>query len=106
MSSQSGGDIDVEPITFGESSIQPSARNFGVIFYSSLNMDSQIGKVCQSSYFWLRNIHRITSYLTVTVTCQIIQSLVISRLEISLEKHIVVSLMHHVHFCAHESNEK
>ena len=62
--SQSGGDIDVEPITIGKSNIQPttSARNIGVIFDSSLNMDSQIGKVCQSSYFWLRNIrpHQIT----------------------------------------------
>ena len=61
MSSQSGGDIDVEPIKIGESNLQPttSARNIGVIFDSSLNMDSQIGKVCQSSYFWLRNIRRI-----------------------------------------------
>ena len=41
VSSQSGGDIDVEPITIGESNIQPttSARNIGVIFYSSLNID-------------------------------------------------------------------
>ena len=41
VSSQSGGDIDVEPITIGESNIQPttSARNIGVIFDSSLNMD-------------------------------------------------------------------
>ena len=81
MSSQSGGDIDVEPITIGESNIQPttSARNIGVIFDSSLNMDSQIGKVCQSSYFWLRNIRRIRSHLTLTATHQIVQSLVISK---------------------------
>ena len=84
MSSQSGGDIDVEPITIGESNnIQPatSARNIGVIFDSSLNMDSQIGKVCQSSYFWLRNIRRIRSHLSLTATRQIVQSLVISRLD-------------------------
>ena len=83
VSSQSGGDIDVEPITIGESSIQPktSARNIGVIFDSFLNMDSQIGNVCQSSYFWLRNIRRIRSHLTLTGTRQIIQSLVISRLD-------------------------
>ena len=64
VSSQSSGDIDVEPITIGESNIQPttSARNIGVILDSSLNMDSQIGKVCQSSYFWLRNIRRIRSH--------------------------------------------
>ena len=70
VSSQSGGDIDVEPITIGESSIQPttSARNIGVNFDSSLNMDSQIGKNCQSSYFWLRNIRRIRSHLTFTAT--------------------------------------
>ena len=42
VSSQSDGDFDVEPITIGESSIQPttSPRNIGVFFYSSLNMDS------------------------------------------------------------------
>ena len=82
--SQSDGAIDVEQITIRESSIQPttSARNIGVIFDSSFKMDgSQIGKVCQSSYFWLRNIRRIKSHLTLTATRQIIQSLVISRLE-------------------------
>ena len=48
VSSQSGGNIDVEPITIGESGIQPtpSAKNIVVIFNSSLNRDSQIGKVC------------------------------------------------------------
>ena len=83
VSSQSGGDIDVEPIPIEESNIQPttSARNIGVIFDSSLNMDSQIGKVCQSSYFLLRIICRIRSHLTLTATRQIIQSLVISRLD-------------------------
>ena len=37
VSSPSGDNIDVEPITIGQSSIQPtlSARNIGVIFYSS-----------------------------------------------------------------------
>ena len=83
VSSQSGGDIDVEPITNGESSIQPttSARNIGVNFYSSLNMNSQIGKVSQPSDFWLRNIRCIRSHLTLTATRQIIQSLVISKLD-------------------------
>ena len=78
VSLQSGGDIDVESITIGESSIQPtpSARNISVIFDSPLSMDSQIGKVCQSSYFWLRNIRGIRSHLTLTATRQIIQSLI------------------------------
>ena len=44
-------------------------------------MDSQIVKVCQPSYFRLRNICRIRSHLTLTATRQIIQSLVISRLD-------------------------
>ena len=66
-----------------QSNIQPttSARNIGVIFYSSLDMDPQIWKVCQSSYFLLRNICCIRSHLTLTATRQIIQSLVISRLD-------------------------
>ena len=66
-----------------KSSIQPttSSRNIIVFFDSSLNMDSQIGKVCQSSYFWLRNICHISSHLTHTATLQIIQLLVIYRLD-------------------------
>ena len=38
-------------------------------------MDAQIGKVCQTCYFWIKNICRVRS------DRQIVQSLVISRLD-------------------------
>ena len=75
--------ISIEPITVGDISIPPtsSARNIGVIFDSTFQMDAQVGKVCQACYFWLRNIRRVGSHLTLTATRQIVQSLVISRLD-------------------------
>ena len=75
--------ISIEPITIGDISIPPtsSARNIDVIFDSTSQMDAQVGKVCQACYFWLRNIRRVRSHLTLTATRQIVQSLVISRLD-------------------------
>ena len=74
---------NTKSITTGDISIPPSssARNIGVIFDSTFQMDEQVGKVCQACYFWLRNIPRVRSHLTLTATRQIVQSLVISRLD-------------------------
>ena len=62
--------ISIEPITIGDISIPPtsSARNIGVILDSTLQMDAQVGKVCQACYFWLKNIRRVRSHLTLTAT--------------------------------------
>ena len=75
--------ISIEPITIGDISIPPtsSARNIGVIFDRTFQMDGQVGKVCQAFYFWLRNIRCVSSHLTLTATRQIVQLLVISRLD-------------------------
>ena len=66
----------IEPITIGDISIPPtsSARNIGVIFDSTFQMEAQIGKVCQACYFWQRNIRRVRSQPAL----QLGQSLVIN----------------------------
>ena len=58
--------ISIEPITIGDISIPPisSARNIGVIFDSTFQMDEKVGKVCQACYFWLKNIRRVRSHHT------------------------------------------
>ena len=55
--------ISMEPITIGDIFIPPtsSARDIGVIFDSTFQMDAQAGKVCQACYFLLKNIHRARS---------------------------------------------
>ena len=57
-------------LTIGDFSIPPtsSARNIGVIFDSTFQIDAQVGKVCQACYFWLRNIRWVKSHLTLTAT--------------------------------------
>ena len=67
------GDISIAPTS--------SARNIGVIFDSTFQMDAQIGKVCQACFFGLKNNCHVRSHLTLTATRQIVQTLVISRLD-------------------------
>ena len=58
--------ISIEPITIEDISIPPtsSARIIGVIFDSTIQMDAQIGKLCQACYFWLRNFCSVRSHQT------------------------------------------
>ena len=65
--------ISIEPITIADI-IPPtsSERNIGVIFDNTFQMNVQVGEVCQACYFWLKNIHRVRSHLTLTATCQIV----------------------------------
>ena len=67
------GDCDIEP--------NPCARNIGVYFDSSMNMNQQITKLCKICNFWLFCIRRIRRCLTVTATQQLVQALVLSRLD-------------------------
>ena len=74
--------ISIEPITIGDINIPPTSytRNIIVIFDSTCQMDAQVGEVCQVCYFWLKNICRVRSHLTLTATRQT-RPLVISRLD-------------------------
>ena len=65
--------ISIEPITIADIMLPTSSeRNIGVIFDNTFQMNVQVGEVCQACYFWLKNIHRVRSHLTLTATCQIV----------------------------------
>ena len=53
-------------LTMGDTSVLPvdKARNLGVIFDSNLNLEAHINNICCVSYFHIRNIGQIRSYLS------------------------------------------
>ena len=67
------GDCDIEP--------NPCARNIEVYFDSSMNMNQQKTKSCKIWNYSLFCIRRIRRCLTVTATQQLVQALVLSRLD-------------------------
>ena len=75
--------VSVDSITIVESNVPPapSARYIGVIFDQSFSFNDHISKLCQSGYFWLRNIRRVRRCLTLTATQLLVQALVLSRLD-------------------------
>ena len=66
-------------VTVGRETVSPSnsARNLGVYFDKSMNMDRHISHICQTAYFQLRKIAAIKPFLTQTL----IHSLMTSRLD-------------------------
>ena len=83
VSANNSGKITAQLIRIGEATITPtpSARNIGVMVDDILTMADHIKKVCQMCYLWHRNIRRIRPSLTVESTHQLVQSLVLSRLD-------------------------
>ena len=83
VSANNSAKITAQPIRIGEATITPtpSARNIGVMVDDMLTMADHIKKVCQMCHLWLRNIRRIRPSLTVKSTHQLVQSLVLSRLD-------------------------
>ena len=55
--------------------------NLGVSFNQTMSMASQVRHVISSAYFHLRSIGRVRKMLTVAATKQMVQALVISRLD-------------------------
>jgi len=56
-------------------------RNLGVMFDSSLSMTAQVNNMVKTANFHLRNIGAVRKHLTESTTKQLVQSLVISRLD-------------------------
>ena len=83
VSANNSSKITAQPIRIGEATITPtpSARNIGVMVDDMLTMADHIQKVCQMCHLWLGNIRRIRPSLTVESTHQLVQSLVVSRLD-------------------------
>jgi hypothetical protein len=61
--------------------VTQSARNLGVIFYSSLDMDKHVNNVCKRAFFEIRNISRIRKYLNDKAAVTLVHSFVTSKLD-------------------------
>ena len=59
----------------------PSARNLGIIYDSTLNMEEHVSKVCCKAYMQLKNIGRIRRYLTEDATKSLAHAFVCSHLD-------------------------
>ena len=70
-------------ISVGDEAMTPSdkARNLGVIFDRTMNMDKHISYVCQSAFYQLRRIAEIRPFLTRAAAENIIHALITSRLD-------------------------
>ena len=73
----------VTDVIVGDSIIRPTAvaRNIGVMFDNELSLKSQVSKLCQVAFFYIRRIRSIRDCLTQHATELLIHSLVISRLD-------------------------
>jgi hypothetical protein len=70
-------------LSIGSATIARSktARNLGVIFDSTLSMESHVSAICKNSFFQLRNIAKIRKYLTDKSTEKVIHAFISSRLD-------------------------
>ena len=59
-----------------------SVKNLGVQFDQHMTMEKQVNAVTKSIYFHLRNIGKIRKFLDTDSTKSLVQSLVISRLDV------------------------
>ena len=75
--------VQVESIQVGESKIKPSVevRNIGAYFASDMSLRKHVTKVCQASYYHLRNIQKIKRYLSKDTLHQLAHAFITSRLD-------------------------
>jgi hypothetical protein len=78
-------DIDdhVPNIKIGDANVEAShsAKNIGVIFDKTLNMDAHINATCKRAFWEIRNIGRIRPYLDEKSTASLVHSFVSSKLD-------------------------
>ena len=78
------GAANIRSLQIGGVTVNVSARpigNLGSVLDSQLDMSAQITKTVQSANYHLRNIGKVRRRLTTDATKQLVQSLVISRLD-------------------------
>ena len=82
-SKRSQDKIRCNQMQIGTSNIEPStiARNLGIMFDRTMSMESHVKKVCQTSYYHIRNINNIRRILTDESAAILIHALVTSRLD-------------------------
>ena len=61
--------------------ISPVVKNLGCYFDSQMSMSSQISSICQTSFFHLRNIGKIRSYIDEDTAKVLVSSFVMSHLD-------------------------
>ena len=76
------------------------ARNFGVIYDSSMSMENHIMAICKAAFYHLRNISRIRKYLSSQTAEMLVHAFVSSRLDYcnsllyGLPKELLKKLQH------------
>ena len=61
--------------------LKPTVKNLGVTFDPDLNFQPHIKKVVQASFFHLRNISKIKSFLTLSDLTKVVHAFIFSRLD-------------------------
>ena len=75
--------ISINGVRVGLSSVKPSdtARNLGVYFDTNLNMETQVTKICKSTYYLLYNLRRIRKYFDQESMKLVVHALISSKLD-------------------------
>ena len=58
-----------------------SARNIGVVFDSTMNLDKHVNEICKSAFYHIRNISQIRRYLSIESTKTLVHAFVTSRID-------------------------
>ena len=62
-------------------------KNLGVIIDEELTLNNHITYICKSCYHYLRNIHTVQLYLTISSAKTIVHSVISAKLQPSLYRH-------------------
>ena len=73
----------IESMKVGESPVIPSlsAKNIGVLFDTTMNLEDHVKSVCKGSFYHIRNISKIRRFLTVDATKTLVNAFVVSRID-------------------------
>ena len=75
--------IKRDPLTLSDDSVafQRSARYLGVCLDETLSFDQHISSVCRTTFYHLKRLRSIRSYLSVKALTQLVISFILSRLD-------------------------
>ena len=75
--------VNIDSVTVGNIDVPPVnvARNLGIWYDSSLNLQEHIHKTCKSGFFHLYNIRRIQKYLFVESARPSVHAFIIGRID-------------------------
>ena len=58
-----------------------SARNIGIVFDSTMNLDKHVDEICKSAFYHIRNISQVRRYLSIESTKTLVHAFVTSRID-------------------------